>query len=170
MNRLGLRTKLATGFGLLLALLVFLGGVSYYSLFRVTAATEVANSSLTRKQLATLTEVEVRKQIQAEIRKRLIEKGLSEVTAGQRDLNVRFSLGSARRREVDVYPVGWWGMRRVVTGYTEGTLVIDLRDTSQKSLAWRAIAVEDKSDAAHIESKLGDMVKKSFEQYPPKKK
>ena len=112
----------------------------------------------------------VRKQIQAEIRRRLIEKGLTEVTEGQRDLNVRFSLGSTRRREVDVYPVGWWGMRRVVTGYTEGTLVIDLRDTSQKSLVWRAIAVENKSDAAHIEGKLPDMVKKSFEQYPPKKK
>jgi hypothetical protein len=112
----------------------------------------------------------VRKQIQAEIRKRLIEKALSEVTEGQRDLNVRFSLGSARRREVDVYPAGWWGIRRVVTGYTEGTLVIDLRDPSQKSLVWRAIAVEDKSDASHIEGKLPDMVKKSFEQYPPKKK
>jgi methyl-accepting chemotaxis protein len=65
MNRLGLRTKLATGFGMLLALLVLLGGVSYYSLLRVTAATEEANSSLTRKQHAALTEVDVRKQIQA---------------------------------------------------------------------------------------------------------
>ena len=65
MNRLGLRAKLATGFGMLLALLVLLGGVSYYSLLRVTAATEEANSSLTRKQHAALTEVDVRKQIQA---------------------------------------------------------------------------------------------------------
>jgi hypothetical protein len=111
----------------------------------------------------------VRKRIQADIRKRLAEKGLVEVTSGLRDVNVRFSLGSARRQEVDVYPVGWWGMRRVVTGYTEGTLVIDLRDTKQKSLVWRAIAVEDKSDAPHIESKLDDMVKKAFDRYPPKK-
>jgi methyl-accepting chemotaxis protein len=65
LNRVGLRTKLATGFGMLLALLVLLGGASYYSLLRVTAATEIANNSLTRKQRATLTEVEVRKQIQA---------------------------------------------------------------------------------------------------------
>lgn len=112
----------------------------------------------------------VRKKIQDAIRKRLAEKGFSEVSAGQRDVNVRFNLGSARRREVDVYPVGWWGMRRVVTGYTEGTLVIDLRDAKQKALVWRAIAVEDKSDAPHIENKLDDMVKKAFEQYPPKKK
>ncbi len=112
----------------------------------------------------------VRKKIQDDIRKRLAEKGLAEVLSGQRDVNVRFSLGSARRKEVDVYPVGWWGARRVVTGYTEGTLVIDLRDAKQKALVWRAIAVEDKSDAPHIESKLDDMVKKAFEQYPPKKK
>jgi len=112
----------------------------------------------------------VRKNIQAEIRKRLIEKGLMEVTSGPRDLNVRFSLGSARRREVDVYPRGWWGATRVVTGYTEGTLVVDLRDARQQSLVWRAMAVEDKSDAPHIERKIPDMVKKAFEQYPPKRK
>jgi len=111
----------------------------------------------------------VRKQIQDEIRKRLSEKGLSEVTSGPRDLNVRFSLGSGRRREVDLYPGGWWGPRRIVTAYTEGTLVIDLRDPQEKALVWRAIASEDKSDAAHIQSKLDDMVRKSFEKYPPKR-
>jgi hypothetical protein len=52
--------------------------------------------------------------------------------------------------------------------YTEGTLVIDLRDTSTRSLVWRAIARQDKSDAAKIEGKLDDMVKKSFDKYPPK--
>jgi methyl-accepting chemotaxis protein len=64
-KRVGLRAKLAWGFGLLLTMLVLLGGVSYYSLLRVTAATEEANNSLTRKEQATLTEVEVRQQIQA---------------------------------------------------------------------------------------------------------
>ena len=54
--------------------------------------------------------------------------------------------------------------------YTEGTLVIDLRDPSTRSLVWRAIAREDKSDAAKIEGKLEDMVKKSFKKYPPKPK
>ncbi len=119
---------------------------------------------------ATLNNELVRKNIQAEIRRRLTERGLTEVTSGPRDLNVRFSLGSARRREVDVYPRRWWGTTRVVRGYTEGTLVLDLRDPKQQSLVWRAIAVEDKSDAPHIESKIPDMVKKAFEQYPPKKK
>jgi len=111
----------------------------------------------------------VRKNIQTAIRKRLTDRGLTEVTSGPRDLNVVFSLGANRQREVDVYPARWWGTRRVVTGYTEGTLVINLRDTKQKSLVWRTITVEDKSDAAHIEGKLDDMVKKAFEKYPPKK-
>ena len=52
MNRLGLRTKLATGFGLLLGLPVLLSGMSYYSLLSVTAATEIAKRSLIRKQHA----------------------------------------------------------------------------------------------------------------------
>lgn len=111
----------------------------------------------------------VRKNIQAAIRKRLLEKGLVEVASGPRDLNAGFSLGSNRQREVDVYPVGWWGARRYVTAHTEGTLVINLRDPKQKALVWRTITVEDKSDAAHIEGKIDDMVKKAFEKYPPKK-
>jgi hypothetical protein len=112
----------------------------------------------------------IRKKIQDDLRQQLLAKGLTEVTSGPRDLNVRFSLGSSRKKEVDVYPNRWFGARRVVTGYTEGTLILDLRDPKQQALVWRAIAREDKTDAAHIQSKLDDMVKKSFEQYPPRKK
>lgn len=112
----------------------------------------------------------IRKQIQDDIRKQLTARGLAEVTAGPRDLNVGFSLGSARRQEVEYYPAGWWGSRRVVTGYTEGTLVINLHETSARSLVWRAIAVQDKARPADVQAKLDDMVKKAFEQYPPKKR
>jgi methyl-accepting chemotaxis protein len=65
MNRVGLRTKLAFGFGMLLTMLVLLGGVSYYSLLRVNSATESANDALTRKQYVTSIEVQVGKQVQA---------------------------------------------------------------------------------------------------------
>ena len=54
--------------------------------------------------------------------------------------------------------------------YAEGTLVIDLRDAQKHALVWRAIASVEKSDASKIQGKLDDMVKKSFEKYPPKKK
>jgi hypothetical protein len=54
--------------------------------------------------------------------------------------------------------------------YTEGTLVIDLRDGTTRALVWRGIAREDKSSASKIQGKLDDMVKKSIGKYPPKQK
>jgi hypothetical protein len=113
----------------------------------------------------------VRKRIEDDIQKYLAAKGLSAAPSGPADLNVRYTLGAARRAETEAYPAGWWGMRtRIVrVPYTEGTLVIDLRDTGTRSLVWRAIAREDKSDASKVEGKLDDMVKKSIDKYPPKK-
>jgi len=58
----------------------------------------------------------------------------------------------------------------VTVPYTEGTLVIDLRDPTTRSLVWRAIASEDKPDAIKIEGKLDDMVRKALDKYPPKPK
>ena len=113
----------------------------------------------------------VKKRIDNDIEKYLTARGLTMVT-GKSDLNVRYRLGSARRVEREAYPAGWrgWGTRIVRVPYTEGTLVIDLRDPSTRSLVWRAIAREEKSDPNKIEGKLDDMVKKSFEKYPPKPK
>jgi hypothetical protein len=137
---------------------------SHYKTFAIqegqlNAKAPALNSELTRKK------------IDNEIRKRLIEKGLMEVSA-RPDLNVRFTLGSARRTEVEAYPAGWRGLgtRRVRVAYTEGTLVINMRDTSRRELVWRAIAVEDKSAPAQISEHLDDMVRKAIEKYPPKKR
>jgi hypothetical protein len=114
----------------------------------------------------------VRKRIDADIAKALEAKGLTFVASGPSDLNVRYTLGAARKTEAEAYPAGWygWGTRIVRVPFTEGTLVLDLRDPSTKSLVWRAIAREDKSDAEKVEGKLDDMVKKSFDKYPPKAK
>jgi hypothetical protein len=114
----------------------------------------------------------IRKRLDADIQKYLQAKGLTFVASGPSDLNVRYTLGAARKMEREVYPAGWrgWGTRVVRVPHTEGTLVIDLRDPTTRSLVWRAIAREDKSDAAKLEGKLDDMVKKSFEKYPPKAK
>ena len=54
--------------------------------------------------------------------------------------------------------------------YAEGTLVIDLRDPSTRSLVWRAIATEEQRDPTKLQGKLDNMVKKSFEKFPPKLK
>jgi len=114
----------------------------------------------------------VKKRIDADIQKALQAKGLTYVASGASDLNIRYTLGAVRRSEVEAYPAGWRGRgtRFVRAPFTEGTLVIDLRDPSTRSLVWRAIAREDKSNAAKVEAKLNDMVKKSFDKYPPKAK
>jgi hypothetical protein len=113
----------------------------------------------------------VKKRIDADIERYLTAKGLTMVSE-RPDLNVRYRFGSARRAEVERYPAGWRGLgtRVVKVPYTEGTLVIDLRDPSTRSLVWRGIASEEKSDATKIEGKLDDMVRKALEKYPPKQK
>ena len=113
----------------------------------------------------------VKKRIDADIERGLTARGLTMVS-GRSDLNVRYRFGSARKAELESYPAGWrgFGTRVVRVPYTEGTLVLDLRDPSTRSLVWRAIASEEKSDAVKIEGKLDDMVRKSVERYPPKPK
>jgi len=113
----------------------------------------------------------VKKRIDADIERYLTARGLVMVS-GPSDLNVRYRLGSARKTELEQYPAGWrgWGTRVVRVPYAEGTLVIDLRDPTTRSLVWRAIASVEKNDASKIQSKLDDMVRKSLEKYPPKLK
>jgi hypothetical protein len=113
----------------------------------------------------------VKKKIEAAIRERLTERGLKEVES-RPDLNVRYSLGAGPRTQLEAYPAGWrgYGTRVVAEHYTEGTLVLDLRDARKHELVWRAIAIEDKSDPLKIQDHLADMVKKAVEKYPPKKK
>jgi hypothetical protein len=123
-----------------------------------------------RSQNPSLNSPLVTKMIDASIRKYMASKGMQEVQRGPHDLNIRYSLGSGRRTELDRYPAGWrgYGTRTVVAHYTEGTLVIDLHKSRTRELLWRAIAVEDKDDPMKIKDKLDDMVRKSIEKYPPK--
>jgi hypothetical protein len=99
----------------------------------------------------------VRKRLDADMQTYLGKKGVAFVASGPADLNVRYTLGAVRKSELEAYPAGWrgWGTRVVRVPFTEGTLVIDLRDPSTRSLVWRAIAREDKSDAAKVEAKIG---------------
>ena len=90
---------------------------------RITSLTPILNSELTKKKM------------EAEIRKRLVEKGLTENTASP-DLNVFFTLASRPKAEVDTVPSGPRGLasRRVLTEGFQATLNIDLRDTSKRAL------------------------------------
>ena len=131
----------------------------------------IRNGELNSKNAALNSDL-VRKQINDDIARGLTAKGLMEATSGPADLNVRYTFGAARRTQVEAYPAGWygWGTRFVRVPYAEGTLVIDLRDPATRSLVWRGIASEDKSDPVKIQGKLDDMVKKSLDKYPPKVK
>jgi len=127
---------------------------------RLNSRNPVLNSELTRKRL------------DADIQRFLSAKGLAFVPSGPADLNVVYTLGAVTRAEAEAYPAGWrgWGTRVIRVPYTEGTLVIDLRDPTTHTLIWRAIAREEKRDPYKVEGKLDDMVKKSFAKYPPKMK
>jgi hypothetical protein len=137
---------------------------SRYKTFRMTEGDLKAKGPALNNDL-------IRKKIEEEIRKRLMEKGLREVSA-QPDLNVRFSLTTPRRNEVEAYPAGTFGRatRRVKVQYIDGTLAIDLRDTKQRALVWKAVAVQSVDQASKLTDHLEDMVKKSIDKYPPKKK
>src|SRR5260370_16738818 len=65
MKAMGLRAKLAMGFGTLLAMLILTGLVGYHSTGKVIAAAEDVTFSLKRKEVATAIELGVRKQIQS---------------------------------------------------------------------------------------------------------
>lgn len=127
----------------------------------------IASGKLNSKNPALNNEL-VQKQLDQEIRRRLTERGLTEV-ASQPDLNVRYTLGSTRQAENEAYPARWYGTRVVRVRYTEGTFILDLRDAKKHSLVWRAISVADEHDALRIKDRLPDMVKKAAEKYPPKK-
>ena len=130
----------------------------------------IRNGQLNSKNPALNSDL-VKKQIEADIEHDLAARGM-ERTDGRADVNVTYNFGSARKQEVESYPAGWYGRatRYVRVPYSEGTLVIDMRDPTSRSLVWRAVASDEKSDATKIQGKLDDMVKKSFEKYPPKKK
>lgn len=127
----------------------------------------IANGRINSKSPALNNEL-VRKQIENDIRQRLTARGLTEVP-DHPDLNVRYSLGSSRQVEAEAYPAGWYGTRIVRRRYTEGTLILDLRDAKKHTLVWRAISVVDEHDPLKIKDRIDDMVRKAADKYPPKK-
>ena len=112
----------------------------------------------------------MKKRVESAIERALTAKGLTKATRNS-DLNVFYTLGSLRRVETETYPAGWRGLGTRVARVpnTEGNLVIDLRDSTTRSLVWRGIATEEKPNPAKLAEKLDDMVKKSLAKYPPKK-
>jgi len=126
---------------------------------QINAKAPALNNELTKKNL------------QTEIENDLAARGLTEVAGGRADLNLFFQFGAARKVETETFPAGWRGLRTRVARvpYDEGTLVIDLRDPSTRSLVWRGVATDTEKDPAKVAAKLNDMAKKAIAKYPPKK-
>jgi len=134
-----------------------------YKTFRIMNGSLNAKAPLLNNELT-------RKKIENEIRLRLTAKKLTEVTTGSADVGVRYNLGATRSTDTNVIR----GARGRVVGRTksqtaEGTLTIDLLDGTTRDLVWRAVAVEEERDAAKLQDKLDEMVKKAIDKYPPKK-
>jgi hypothetical protein len=112
-----------------------------------------------------------KKNLQTEIENDLMARGLTKVATGPADLNLFFTFGAARKVETETYPAGWRGLRTRVARvpYAEGTLVIDLRDPSTRSLVWQGTATDEEKDPTKVAAKLNDMAKKAIAKYPPKK-
>ena len=113
----------------------------------------------------------VERKIENAIKAQIAAKGMQEAP-DRPDVVITYVLGAADKRDVDVVPAGWYGRRRrrVVTHYTQGTLVIDLRDAQKRELIWRATCTDTAGDPNKISEHIDKDVKKAFEKYPPKKK
>ena len=125
----------------------------------------------------------VEKNLRSAIVEQLKAKGLTEVES-KADLNVTFRLTEGKGKQQVLTPgqtVDTIGPRGRITerntrprraGITQAkdTLVIDLRNTATKELAWRAVGVDKQDDPGKLERRLPGMVTKAFQKYPPKKK
>lgn len=125
----------------------------------------------------------VEKNLRASIVEQLKLKGLSQVES-KGELNVTFRLGDGTEKQTVLGPsdrvttVGPRGRvierktnsRKQVYVQAKDILVIDLRNSATKELAWRAHCVDHQDDPAKLEKRLPNMVVKAFQKYPPKKK
>ena len=125
----------------------------------------------------------VEKNLRNGIAEQLRAKGLSEVES-KGDLTVTFRLGDGTKKQTvrspgervtTVGPRGRVvdrnvGSRKRVYVDAKDTLVIDIKNSATKELAWRAVCVDHQEDPAKLEKRLPNMILKAFQKYPPKKK
>jgi hypothetical protein len=117
----------------------------------------------------------VRDRIAAAIRDELTARGLRPGDQSA-DLVVRFVGGARTRQELDTaltpmygpYYAGPVGSDVWVRDYQQGTLVIDLVDSSNDKLVWRSVATAEDQDFTKEEF-IRKAVAKSLAQFPPGK-
>lgn len=117
------------------------------------------------------------KRIQSAVEGQLTSKGLVRVE-GTADLVVAYHTGREDKIDISTYGYrygcdywGYGGREIDVYHYKEGTLIVDLIDSRSRELVWRGSAtgtVKDNPTADQLEKKLNEVVKKLFQEYPPK--
>ncbi len=103
----------------------------------------------------------------------LEQKGLTQVSWDEADLQVRFSLGGQVRAQPAYWGAwgwGWYGPgpAPVTTDYLAGSLIIDIADREKKLLIWHGYGTEDifSTDEAD-EQTIFDAVDALLAKYPP---
>jgi hypothetical protein len=161
-----------------------------FSAFRTYAFTGVTDQD----QGGVLANSLLRKRIEAMVGQQLTAKGLQQVGSGERsDLLVHFWVAVKDKQRVEstgMPPGAYYGGRygwgpnypyggRYGAGaygvttyeYQEGTLIVDLVESSKKELVWRATIVGTLSGSPEENLKMVDTgVAKAFEDYPPARK
>ena len=127
----------------------------------------------------------LRKRIEAMVGQQLTAKGLRQVGVEDRsDLLVHFWVGVKDEQRVESTDMaggpyggrygtgtGYYGGSVITYEYEEGTLIVDLAESSKKELVWRAtiVAILRGSPEENLEL-VNKGVAKAFEAYPPAKK
>lgn len=134
----------------------------------------------------------VRKRIEEMVGRQLTAKGLSQVGVEDRpDLLVHFWVGVKDKQRVEStgvtagayagayggrygwrtgYP-GYYGGGVTTYEYQEGTLIVDLAESSKNELVWRATIVGTLQDSTEKNLEMANKgVAEAFEDYPPAKK
>ena len=125
---------------------------------KLTSTNPILNSDLVKKAIAT------------ELEKVLVARGLKAVPAGG-DVEAVIEFGAVTKEDIELVSGRGRGTgpQTIRTEVTTGTLIIDLRAGTGRSMVWRSVAVDQQNSAARFSDRYDDIVKKSFEKYPPKK-
>lgn len=102
------------------------------------------------------------------IEAQLTAKGLQAVDVGG-DVNVAYHVAVGTRTEITDW--GYrprWGNSIDVYQYTEGTIVVDMIDSTHDKLVWRGSATDVISDKPETNAKrLNNAMAKLFKKFPP---